>query len=117
MSNKSELASKYQRVFSVTADQYGVDPLKDNLVPELLNVTAFHLHAVTQDERGSPDLISLREYGSDQFWWMILSYNGIGSYRLIVEGLTLKIPEYASLIAIVTHRSIRPTVVKRVVSI
>jgi hypothetical protein len=117
MSSPSDMTSKYQRVFSVISDVYGIDPIRDTLIPEIMKITKFSLHDVTQDERGSPDLISIREYGEDSMWWMLLAYNGIGSYKQIVEGLSLKIPDFASLIAIVTHQSIRPTFVQRVATI
>lgn len=117
MSSPNESASKYQRVFSITVDSLGIDPILDTLVPEILKIKQFSFHTVTQDERGAPDLISLREYGTDQLWWMLLTYNGIGSYRKIVEGTILKIPDYGTLISIVTYNSIRPSVIQRVISI
>lgn len=117
MSSRDDLTSKYQRIYSVVSDIHGIDPLKDTLVPEILKIKSYKLHEVTQDERGAPDLIALREYGTDQLWWMMMVYNGIGTYRNIVEGITLKIPDYGSLITIVTHQSIRPTNVQRVITI
>lgn len=117
MSTAADSTSKYQRFFSVVSDVYGIDPIKDTLIPEIMKITNYTLHEVSQDERGAADLIALKEYGDDQLWWMILTYNGIGSHRQIVEGLTLKIPNYASLISIVTHLSIRPSNVVRVITI
>jgi hypothetical protein len=117
MSSREDMASKYQRVFSVVPDEYGIDPLLDTLVPEILKITMYSLHEVTQDERGAPDLISLREYNTDQLWWHILVFNGIGQAKKVVEGTTLKIPSYASVIALTTHNSIRPTHVQRVITI
>ena len=97
-----DLNRKFYRVFAVVADKHGIDPLQDKVVPALLAIDSYDTHEVTQDERGSPDLISLRHYDSEDFWWHILAYNGICSYRDVVEGLTLKIPHYGSLIA-ATH--------------
>ena len=117
MSSINDLSSKYQRVFSVVSDAYGIDPLLDTLVPLILNITVYTQHIVTQDERGAPDLISLREYGTDELWWMMLTYNGICSYTEVVEGVVLKIPDFPSLIALTTLNSIRPTEVARVITI
>lgn len=109
--------SKYQRLFSIVTDQYGVDPLLDKLAPEIMKISVYSLHDVLQEERGSPDLISVKEYDTDELWWVIMTYNGIHSYKLIVEGLTLKIPRYSEVIAAVTYKSIRPSTVKRVITI
>jgi hypothetical protein len=117
VSSIEELASKYQRVYSVVSDDYGIDPLLDTLVPEILKITNYSTHEINQHERGAPDLISLNEYGTDQLWWFIMVYNGIGSHRDITEGKNLKIPDYTSLVSVVTHNSIRPTNVVRVVTI
>lgn len=113
----SDMTSRYQRFFSITSDAFGVDPLKDKLVTEIMKIRDYKNHAVTQDERGAPDLISLREYLSDEFWWHILVYNGVGSYRDIVEGRDLRIPNMASVISIVTQNALRPNSVRRVITI
>lgn len=113
----SALASKYSRGFSVKVDSLGVDPLLDTLVPRIQAITGYDIHMVTQSERGAPDLISHNVYGSDEFWWMILAYNGIGLYTDIVEGMTLKIPNLGSLVSIVTQHAIRPNRVQRVITI
>jgi hypothetical protein len=113
----AELNSKYQRVHSVISDKFGIDPLKDRLIPLINRIQSYETHQVQQDERGAPDLISERRYGSDEFWWIILAYNGISSYRTIVEGIILKIPNISTVVSIVTENSIRPSSVKRVITI
>ncbi len=113
----ADISSRYQRVFSVTADQHGIDPLLDKLLPEIMKIKNFSIHEVTQDERGAPDWISEQEYGTDEFWWHILAYNGICSYKDIVEGRSLRIPNFAELVSIVTHNTLRPNTTSRVVTI
>jgi hypothetical protein len=117
MATEKGIDSKYQRFYSVVSDIYGIDPLKDSLVPEILKIKTFTNHAVSQEERGAPDLISYNEYGTEELWWFILTYNGIGSFRNIVEGMTLKIPDYSAIISIVSNNSTRPSVVPRVITI
>lgn len=90
----------FNRVFSVHTDSLGIDPLRDKMIPLLQQIKKFSYHDVVQAERAAPDLISFEEYGSEVFWWHIMAYNGICMYRDIVEGLTLKIPDYGSLIAL-----------------
>lgn len=112
-----DFTSKFYRVFSVVSDVYGIDPLLDRTIPRLREITRYSVHVVTQDERAAPDLICLREYGTDEVWWMLLAYNGIGHYRNIVEGLTLKIPDFAALLSINTQNTVRPDRIQRVVTI
>ena len=112
-----ELDSKYDRWFAVHADQYGIDPLKDKVIPILQQITTFTPHVVTQSERGSPDLIALRRYGTEKLWWIILAYNGIASYKDIIEGVTLRIPSLNSVIAVITERSVSSNNQLRVVTI
>jgi hypothetical protein len=95
-----KLSNRFYRVLAVTTDQYGIDPLLDKITPKILKVPTYSNHEVTQDERGSPDLISFREYESEDYWWHIMTYNGICRICDIVEGQTLKIPDYGSLVAI-----------------
>lgn len=92
--------NRFFRIYSVTVDKYGIDPLRDKIVPKLNEVTSYSNHAVTQEERGAPDLISFREYGSEDYWWHIMAYNGICRFRDIVEGMTLRIPTLGSIVAV-----------------
>lgn len=103
----ADLTSKTLRVFNVTIDKYGIDPLLDKAIPEILKITNYKVHDITQDERGSPDLISLREYGTEDYWWVIMAYNGVGSYKTIIEGLSLKIPLFSQVVSVFTQSSMR----------
>ena len=92
--------NKFFRAYAVTTDKLGIDPLLDKIVPSILKIKYYTNHEVTQEERGAADLISLREYGSEDFWWHIMTYNGICRFRDIVEGLTLKIPDIGAITAV-----------------
>ena len=111
------LDSKYDRFFATVADEYGIDPLKDKVLPKLLGINAYKPHTVTQDQRGAPDLIAMKFYGTEKLWWIIMAYNGIASYKDIVEGLELKIPLFSSVISAITENSISAARVQRVISI
>ena len=95
------------RAFACRVDQLGIDPLQDAIVPRLLEINSFSLHRVTQDERGAPDLIAFREYRDTVFWWHIIAYNEILSFREIIEGLVLKIPDRSAILAITTDVATR----------
>lgn len=112
-----QLDSKYDRFFSVVADQYGIDPLKDRVLPLILNIQSYSPHTVTQAERGSPDLIALNKYGTEKLWWVIMAYNGLVSYRDVVEGLQLRIPAIGGIVSVVTENSVARSSVERVISI
>ena len=107
-----DLSSKHLRSYGLTTDRFGVDPLLDKVVPRLLGIQTFTTYVVRQDERAAPDMISFRNYGIQDLWWHILLYNGISIYKDIVEGLVLKIPEYASIISIMTTSELSTRVVK-----
>ena len=92
--------NRFYRIYAIEVDKYGIDPLLDHLIPKLTALTSYTNHNVLMDERGAPDLISLREYGTEDYWWHIMAYNGITRFRTIVEGVTLKIPVLGDIIAI-----------------
>lgn len=98
---------RYLRAYAIRADSLGIDPLLDYLVPKILEIRSFTTHKVTQDERAAPDLISLREYNRDSFWWHIIAYNQLISFREIVEGLVLKIPNKTELMVLTTDAATR----------
>lgn len=113
----TDLASQFLRASSVVSDEYGVDPLLDRTVSNLSSIGVYVNHTVKPDERGAPDLIAFREYGTEDLWWVILAYNGIGSYTSITEGLILKVPDLASVTATLTRNSIKNTRIQRVITI
>lgn len=109
--------SSYDRFHHVVADRYGIDPLKDRVLPGLISITSYKPHTVTQDERGAPDLIAMRMLGTEKLWWVILAYNGIASYRDIVEGTSLRIPDLNSVVAVITAKSMSSTNTPSIITI
>ena len=95
--------NRFFRVHSIVVDAYGIDPLKDKMAERLGSITKWTPHVVTQAERGALDLISEIEYGTEDYWWHIQAYNGVCSWREVIEGLTLKIPDYGAIIALTTE--------------
>jgi hypothetical protein len=95
-----DIENRFHRAYAIVTDAHGIDPLLDKVTPRIAAIDLYKNHEVVQDERGSPDLISLREYGTEDFWWHIMTYNGICRFRDIVEGLTLKIPELGSIVSV-----------------
>lgn len=93
--------SRFYRVYAITVDKYGIDPLKDSVCMKLREIATFKLHDITVAERGAPDLVSFNEYGTELLWWCIMAYNGICQYTDFVEGTTLRIPDYGSVVEII----------------
>ncbi len=90
------------RLYSVTTDEHGIDPLRDKTIADIVNIPTYTLYVVTQAERGRPDLVSFHNYKSVHLWWIVLVYNGLQSYRDIVEGITLKIPTSGQIVKYLT---------------
>lgn len=113
----AELDSKFQRVWYIVTDEQGIDPLKDTAVPQLINIVDYTQHIVCADERGAPDLVSYREYGMSELWWVIMAYNGIILYTEIVEGTVLSIPNYSQVLSVLNYNQSIESTVSRVVTI
>lgn len=92
--------NKFYRVFSIHTDKHGIDPLLDKVLNYLQEINSYTTHIVTQDQRGAPDLISYIKYGTEDYWWHLMAYNGICRTSQIIEGKILKIPDLGSLVAI-----------------
>lgn len=99
--------NSFFRVYAIHTDRLGIDPLRDKLVDQICEINEWSPYDVRPDERGAPDLISLRVYGADHFWWHIMTYNGICSYKDIVEGTTLRMPSLTRLITLTTDNSLK----------
>ncbi len=95
--------TKFSRSASIAVDQYGIDPLMDNVLNQLYRITAYSMYKVKIEERCAPDLISYNVYGTVDFWWHIMGYNGIAFYKDFVEGLVIKIPDKGALITLVSE--------------
>ena len=50
-------------------------------------------YTIVSEDIGSPDLISMKVYGRQDFWWIIMKVNNIEDvYNDYVEGQVLRIP-------------------------
>lgn len=86
------------REYNTLVDDYGIDPLQDKGLTAVQSVKSFTNYTVTSSEAGRPDLISFKFYDSVELWWAILSYNGITDVRDLTDGVTIRIPDYISII-------------------
>lgn len=97
--------SRYSREYAIVVDEFGIDPLVDNMYSRIQSIGLYTMYEVKQHERMAIDLISINAYGTDEFWWHIMAYNGITRAAQIVEGLNLRIPNKSDLVALTSDVS------------
>jgi hypothetical protein len=94
------MLGRFSRQFSINSDKFGIDPLLDNRMSKIQSIAFYKEYTLGAHEKGAPDLISINNYQTDEFWWHIMCYNSIFSYKELVEGLKLRIPDYSELLRV-----------------
>ncbi len=95
------------RTETTVIDKYGVDPLLDKALSKLSGVTISKEHTVTEEQRGRPDLIAYKYYGTVRLWWVILAYNNLIRHSYIKEGMRLYIPDISQLSSHLISQTLR----------
>jgi hypothetical protein len=72
------------------------DPVTSEFMLRVTNLKGAGKYKV-QGEDARPDLISYRIYGSTQYWWIIMFYNGIVKVDDIVNGMEIVFPDSGEL--------------------
>jgi hypothetical protein len=72
------------------------EPLNSYFLEALVKIPYSGVLTITTQEH-RPDLISYDIYGSTQYWWIIMAYNGLSSINDIKAGDTITFPSLASL--------------------
>jgi len=108
---------KLLRVFNVTTDALGIDPLRDKTVASVQAISRYTVHLVSAEENGAPDLIALNTYGNERYWWVIMCYNGLCLYSEVQAGVALRLPDLSSLVSAIGSNSVRPSKITRIVMI
>lgn len=67
-----------------------------NILEEFQSLPAGGQYRVEGKDR-RPDLISFDIYGSTQYWWAIMVYNGLQSFNDIEHGQELRFPTLATI--------------------
>lgn len=75
----------------------GYDILDSEFVDELPSLPTHGKYIVSSFEVGRLDSISYKIYGSTQFWWILLLYNGYSSVDEVTVGTSLNYPSLLSL--------------------
>lgn len=72
------------------------DPMTSNVLRELKNLPlGGRIRVEGKDNR--PDLISFDVYGTTQYYWVIMVYNGLQSFTDVKHGMELTYPSLNSL--------------------
>ena len=97
------MAEQYlQATHTPTVVYQSADDSQAELLPDWLNVAygdlherniQYGFHTVTEEDLGQPDGIAYRYYEDSNWWWLIMSYNGIINPMTDLKlGQRLKIP-------------------------
>lgn len=86
-----------QTVFPLDGGQPFLLPLTPGFARITRTLIFSHNHTVTADERYRLTLVSYREYGTVDLWWVIGAYNGIvNPLTDVLPGTVLAIPSRSS---------------------
>jgi nucleoid-associated protein YgaU len=91
-----EASERYDMSRFMNYDTDNHDPLTSNFLRSLQALQPQGQYTV-QGEDGRPDNLSFKIYGSTQYWWIILLYNGISEFDKISTGDVLNYPGLDSL--------------------
>lgn len=75
----------------------GYDILDSEFVRNLSSLPIVGKYIVPFPEVNRVDLISHKIYGSTQYWWILLLYNGFSSVEEVKNGTSLSYPSQISL--------------------
>jgi hypothetical protein len=72
------------------------DPITSDFLQSLSALDLGGLYTI-RGEDARPDVISDEIYGSTQYWWIIMFYNGVTRGDYLVNGMELKYPKIGDL--------------------
>jgi len=81
--------------------EFGKDPLSIGYHDIFKQVGA--PYTVTTRTAYAPDLISFEYYGTYDFWWLVLQFNGISHPRDLVAGLAIRLPSVKKVMSVTTR--------------
>lgn len=102
----------------LTFDAFGQDPLSKSTLDKLLAIRNYTAFTVTKREEANPQLIAYETYGSVEFHWLVLYFNGIGYNFDLHSGKTIYLPNPADVKQILASESrVRSSSAPRTLSI
>jgi len=86
---KTEKRYDLAKFLEQTSDSF--DPLTSSLLDRIDKLELGGYYTV-RGEDGMPWILSERLYGDDQYWWIIMLYNGFSGIESITNGQNVKYP-------------------------
>lgn len=94
LENESEVRYDLARLTKFSSNVYDVS--QSYFHQQIPTLTLGGYYSITEEEY-KPDLLSYRIYGSTQYWWILMIYNGLLSNEDFISGMTIRFPLKASL--------------------
>lgn len=90
------------KTFSVI-DELGVDPLRDQSFDAIIGIKNFKYYVVLPEEQHNMPLIAYRAYLNEEYWRVLMIYNGIADMFALKEGMRIKIPALGLITSALTN--------------
>ena len=94
-----------------------IDPLRDRVLYKLMRITEYTNYTITENEEGRPDIVSDIHYGTDDYWWAILAFNGFTLFTKFKKGITIRIPTHGALLDVLNKATVTALTQSRIVEI
>lgn len=84
-------------------DELGVDPLRDKSFDAITSIKSYTYHKVQPEEQHNMLLIAYNVYLNEEYWRILMIYNGIADMFALKEGMRIKIPALALITSALTN--------------
>ena len=86
--NRSNFLKKENTVYGIDADLVSNDFEKYNFLYPMT------YYRIKEDDVGRPDVISLKLYGTIDFWWLLMKFNRVDDvWNELYIGQVIKVPD------------------------
>lgn len=76
-------------------DELGIDPLRDKSFDAIMGITNFKYHVIAAEEEHNMPLVAYNEYMNEEYWRVLMIFNGIADMFALKAGNRIKIPALA----------------------
>lgn len=84
-------------------DELGIDPLRDKSFDAIIGIKNFRYHKVQPEEQHNMPLIAYNVYLNEEYWRVLMIYNGIADMFTLKSGMRIKIPALALITSALTN--------------
>lgn len=97
-------------------DEIGVDPLRDKSYDAIMSIGTYSPHTVKVEEEFNMPLLSYNVYLNEEYWRVLMVFNGLLDMFELKAGMRIRIPPLALVTAalnnVLLEESSRPSVVR-----